>query len=114
MIALKKKNARLIKESIREGKARVKAELDKKILEDQIRALKKHNSQISQRCREEVNNKLKEHEERKESEEKLKTLGGRLSFLLNKMQVDEEAKVCPHEIANPYCRQSSILVLCDP
>jgi hypothetical protein len=34
-----------------------------------------------------------EHEERKESEEKLKTLGGRLSFLLNKMQADEESKV---------------------
>lgn len=39
--------------------------------------------------------RVQEHEERKESEEKLKTLGGRLSFLLNKMQADEEAKVRP-------------------
>jgi len=53
-IAMKKKNTRLIKESTKEGKARVKAELDKKVLQDQIRALKKHNAQLSQRCREEV------------------------------------------------------------
>jgi len=97
MIALKKKNSRLIKESTKEGKARVKAELDKKVLQDQIRALKKHNSQLSQRCREEVKLKIKEHEEREQAEEKVKTLGGRLSFLLNKMQADEEAKVVRNE-----------------
>jgi hypothetical protein len=97
MIALKKKNSRLIKESTKEGKARVKAELDKKVLQDQIRALKKHNAQLSQRCREEVQLKLKEHEERAQAEEKVKTLGGRLSFLLNKMQSDEESKVVRNE-----------------
>jgi len=97
MIALKKKNSRLIKESTKEGKARVKAELDKKVLQDQIRALKKHNAQLSQRCREEVQLKLSEHEERQQAEEKVKTLGGRLSFLLNKMQADEESKVVRNE-----------------
>merc|ERR1711991_756757 len=41
MVALQKKNARLIKEAIDESKARVKAELDIKVLQDQVRALKK-------------------------------------------------------------------------
>jgi myosin protein heavy chain len=99
MIAMKKKNTRLIKESTKEGKARVKAELDKKVLADQVRALKKHNAQLSQRCREEVKLKIKEHEERAEAQEKVRTLGGRLSFLLNKMQSDEEAKIIQREEA---------------
>merc|ERR1719424_1796257 len=76
MIALKKKNSRLLKEGTKEGKARVKAELDKKVLIDQIRALKKHNSSLSSRCREEVKEKLKELEEKKASQEKVRTLGG--------------------------------------
>ena len=38
VIAIKKKNNRLMKESTAEGKARVKAELDKKVLIDQVRA----------------------------------------------------------------------------
>ena len=45
---------RLLKESTKEGKARVKAELDKKVLVDQIRALKKHNAQLALRSKEEV------------------------------------------------------------
>merc|ERR1711871_1485764 len=77
--------------------ARVKAELDKKVLIDQIRALKKHNTSLSSRCREEVKGKLKEMDEKRASAEKVKVLGGRLSFLLNKMQSDEEAKVVARE-----------------
>lgn len=95
--ALKKKNTRLINESTKEGKARVKAELDKKVLEDQIRALKKHNAQLGQRCKEEAKLKIREEEERKEAEEKVRTLNGRLSFLLNKVQTDEEEKVVQRE-----------------
>lgn len=95
--ALKKKNTRLINESTKEGKARVKAELDKKILEDQIRALKKHNAQLGQRCKEEAKMKVREEEERREAEEKIRTLNGRLSFLLNKVQTDEEEKVVQRE-----------------
>ena len=81
LVAQKKKNSRLLKESTMEGKARVKAELDKKVLVDQIRALKKHNSELSSRCREEVKAKLKEHEDKKQAQEKIRTLGGRLSFV---------------------------------
>ena len=41
--------------------------------------------------------KLKEHEERKLAQEKVRTLSGRLTFLLNKLQTDEEAKVVQRE-----------------
>ena len=96
-VLLKKKNTRILKESTDEGKARVKAELDKKILADQLRALKAHNTQLTHRCKEEVKLKLKEHEGRTAAEEKVKTLGGRLSFLLNKLQADEEVKIVNKE-----------------
>ena len=85
--SLKKKNQRILRESTEEGKKRVKAELDKKVLMDQLTALKHHNQQLSTRCREEVKAKLNEHEQRKQAEEKIQTLGGRLNFLLNKLQV---------------------------
>ena len=41
--------------------------------------------------------KLKEHEERKAAQEKVRTLSRRLTFLLNKLQADEEAKVVQRE-----------------
>ncbi|DAZ98621.1 TPA: hypothetical protein N0F65_000816 [Lagenidium giganteum] len=97
LLALKKKNSRLLKEGTKEGKARVKSELDKKVLLEQIQALKKHNAQLSIRCSEEVKAKLKEAEERKALEEKIKTMSSRVAFLLNKMQADEEAKIVTKE-----------------
>ncbi|KAJ1457218.1 hypothetical protein M885DRAFT_586854 [Pelagophyceae sp. CCMP2097] len=92
-LAMAKKNARLLKEATKEGRARVKAELDRKVLQDQLRGLKKHNSLLATRCREEVKHKLALAEEKTRVGEKLKTMGGRLAFLLNKMQADEEARV---------------------
>ncbi|KAG1704314.1 hypothetical protein DVH05_006322 [Phytophthora capsici] len=97
LLALKKKNARLLKEGTQEGKARVKSELDKKVLLEQLQALKKHNAQLSLRCSDEVKAKLKEAEERKQLEEKIKTMSSRVAFLLNKMQADEEAKIVSKE-----------------
>ncbi|KAG7397048.1 LPXTG-motif cell wall anchor domain protein [Phytophthora boehmeriae] len=97
MLALKKKNARLLKEGTQEGKARVKSELDKKVLLEQLQALKKHNAQLSLRCSDEVKAKLKEADERKQLEEKIKTMSSRVAFLLNKMQADEEAKIVSKE-----------------
>jgi hypothetical protein len=97
VLALKKKNSRLIKESTQEGKARVKAELDKKVLLDQLKALKTHNQTLSSRCKAEVTEKLKEHEARKAAQEKVRIMGGRLTFLLNKLQADEEVKVVQQE-----------------
>ncbi|GMF29707.1 unnamed protein product [Phytophthora fragariaefolia] len=97
LLALKKKNARLLKEGTQEGKARVKSELDKKVLLEQLQALKKHNAQLSLRCSDEVKAKLKEADERKQLEEKIKTMSSRVAFLLNKMQADEEAKIVSKE-----------------
>lgn len=97
LLGLKKKNSRLLKEGTQEGKARVKSEMDKKVMLEQIQALKKHNAQLSIRCSEEVKAKLKEAEERKVLEEKIKTMSGRVAFLLNKMQADEEAKIVTKE-----------------
>lgn len=56
--SLKKKNQRLLRESTEEGKKRVRAELDKKVVMDQLTALKRHNKQLSTRCREEVKAKV--------------------------------------------------------
>ena len=97
---LKKKNSHLLKESIKEGKARVKAELDKKIQEDQIKALKKHNLQLGQRCKDEAKSKIREEERKREAEEKVKTLNGRLSFLLNRLQTDKEERDVHREETN--------------
>ena len=54
MVALQKKNARLIKESTEEGRARVKAELDIKVLQDQVRTLKKHNQTLASKSKDEA------------------------------------------------------------
>ncbi|CEG43669.1 Leucine-rich repeat, ribonuclease inhibitor subtype [Plasmopara halstedii] len=97
LLTMKKKNARLLKEGTQEGKARVKSELDKKVLLEQLQALKKHNAQLSLRCSDEVKAKLKEADERKQLEEKLKIMNSRIAFLLNKMQADEEAKIVSKE-----------------
>eukprot|EP00604_Paraphysomonas_vestita_P003553 CAMPEP_0174822932 /NCGR_PEP_ID=MMETSP1107-20130205/19924_1 /TAXON_ID=36770 /ORGANISM="Paraphysomonas vestita, Strain GFlagA" /LENGTH=743 /DNA_ID=CAMNT_0016043479 /DNA_START=993 /DNA_END=3224 /DNA_ORIENTATION=- len=93
MVALQKKNTRLIKESTEEGRARIKAELDVKVLQDQIRSLKKHNTQLTQKCRDEAQEKVKANEENDQLKEKITVTESRLSFLLNKVQADEETRI---------------------
>lgn len=97
MVALQKKNARLIKESTEEGRMRVKAELDVKVLQDQVRTLKKHNTQVTQKSKEEATEKVKALEECEQLKEKVTVTESRLSFLLNKVQADEEARVVQAE-----------------
>lgn len=93
MVALQKKNARLIKESTEEGRARVKAELDVKVLQDQVRVHKKQNAQLAQKAKEEAQEKVKAKEDVEQMVEKVRATESRLSFLLNKVQVDEETRV---------------------
>jgi myosin protein heavy chain len=97
MVALQKKNARLIKESTEESKAKVKAEMDNKVLQEQVRALKKNNTSLAQKSKEEALQKVKVMEERDQLDEKLKTMESRLSFLLNKVQADEENRIVQAE-----------------
>lgn len=49
----------------------VQAELDLRVSQDQVSALKKHNAQLACRCREEAKAKLKEHDERVETQDKV-------------------------------------------
>lgn len=93
MISLQKKNARLIKESTEEGRARVKAELDVKVLQDQVRVHKKQNAQLAQKAKEEAQEKVRAKEDVEQMVEKVRATESRLSFLLNKVQVDEETRV---------------------
>lgn len=93
MVALQKKNARLIKESTEEGRARVKAELDVKVLQDQVRTHKKQNAQLAQKSKEEAAEKVKAMEDVAQMIEKVRATESRLSFLLNKVQTDEETRV---------------------
>ena len=79
------------------GKARVKAELDVKVLEDQVRALKRSNQDLSTRSKEEAAGKVAAMEQAEQLTEKLKTMDSRLSFLLNKVQMDEETRVVQTE-----------------
>jgi len=94
---LKRKNSHIVKESAKEGNARVKTELDKKVLEDQIRATKKYNLQLGQRCKEEAKRKIRAEDGMRDAQEKVNTLNGRLSFLLNKLHTEEEANVVKEE-----------------
>ncbi|KAG5182590.1 leucine rich repeat protein [Tribonema minus] len=136
-----KKAARLLKESTKEGKARVKAELDlqgstraavtcrarahtcacamrplllpprhAQVALEQVSALKRHNAQLASRCRDEAKEKLREHDERTETQEKVRTLGGRLTFLLTKMQSDEEARIIHREEARKLEAQVKALM----
>eukprot|EP00605_Chrysophyceae_sp_TOSAG23-4_P002139 GSChrysophyteH1.ASY1.ANO1.2366.1 assembled CDS len=88
MEALKKKEQDMVS---------VKAELDIKVLQDQVRTLKKHNQTIAAKSKDEALLKVKAMEEVEQLQEKLRTLESRLSFLLNKVQADEEARIIQAE-----------------
>ena len=75
----------------------MKAELDVKVLEDQVRALKRSNQDLSTRSKEEAAGKVAAMEQAEQLTEKLKTMDSRLSFLLNKVQMDEETRVVQTE-----------------
>ena len=55
--------------------------------------LKKHNGQLSFKCKEEAKQKLLNEEKSSTLQDKVITLNGRISFLLNKLQSDEQANV---------------------
>lgn len=89
---LKKNVTYLVKEHSKETKQRVQLQSGLEALQNQVRDLKKHSSQLGQRCKEEGRLKVKMDDANREGEGKVKTLNSRISFLLNKLQTDEEAK----------------------
>ena len=90
--SLKKKLANIMKEHAKEVKLKIHAQSEKSALDEQVRDLKKHNLQLGQRCKEEARLKVKMDDGKREAEAKIKTLNSRMSFLLNKLQTDEEAR----------------------
>jgi len=102
---LKKKLASLVKDHSKEAKLRVQLQNDQEELENQVRDLKKHTLQLGQRCKEEARLKVKLDDAKREGETKIKTLNSRMSFLLNKLQTDEEAKGRQKEEMNNIQKQ---------
>jgi len=87
-----KKNQNMIMTRICE-----KVEDEKRDLEDQLRALKKVNSQLGHKLKEETKVRLREEEARKEANEKVQILDGRMAFLLIKLQRVNEARSVQQE-----------------
>ena len=102
---LKKKLASLVKDHSKEAKLRGQLQNDQEVLENQVRDLKKHSLQLGQRCKEEARLKVKLDDAKREGETKIKTLNARMSFLLNKLQTDEEAKGRQKEEMNNIQKQ---------
>lgn len=94
---MKKKLTDLTNENSKESKLRNQVSHEKNLLEDQVRDLKKHNLQIGQKWKEEARLKVRFDDLRKDAEEKINTLNSRISFLLNKIQTDEEARGSQNE-----------------
>ena len=96
---LKKKHAFVVKEIAKEAKLRGNAELEKRENEEILRGLKKHNVQLGVRCKDEIKAKIRAEERHKEAEQKIQTLNGRLSFVVNRLHMDAEVKILQKEEA---------------
>jgi hypothetical protein len=105
---LKRKLASLVKDHSKEANQRVQLQNDQEELDNQVRDLKKHSLQLGQRCKEEARLKVKLDNAKREGETKIKTLNARMSFLLNKLQTDEEAKGRQKEETNNIQKQMEI------
>jgi len=92
LFALKKQQTKIIEDNANQRRVREKVEADKRIVDDQLRGLKKVNSQLGQKLKEEAKCRIREEEASKVANEKVRTMDGRLAFLLNRLQTDEEAR----------------------
>ena len=92
LFAIKKLQSKMADDVLDMKRIREKVELEKRNLEDQLRGLKKVNSQLGHKLKDEAKTRLREEEACKEANEKVQTLDGRLAFLLNRLQTDEEAR----------------------
>jgi myosin protein heavy chain len=92
LFAVKKLHTKMTEDVLDMKRGREKVEAEKRILEDQLRGLKKMNTQLGHKLKEEAKVRLREEEACKEANEKVQTLDGRIAFLLNRIQTDEEAR----------------------
>lgn len=92
LFVLKKQQAKIIEDNSNQRRVREKVEMEKRVVDDQLRGLKKVNSQLSQKLKEEAKWRIREEEASKVANDKVRTLDGRLAFLLNRLQMDEEER----------------------
>ena len=92
LFTLKKQQSKIVEDNANQRRIREKVEVEKRAVDDQLRGLKKVNSQLSQKLKEEAKCRIREEEAGKDATEKVRTLDGRLAFLLNRLQTDEEAR----------------------
>ena len=114
LFALKKQQNKIAEDNTNQRRIREKVEAEKRLVDDQLRGVKKVNSQLSQKLKEEAKCRIREEEAGKEANEKVRTLDGRLAFLLNRLQTDEEARsVQQAEIKKMESQMQSISQRCE-
>lgn len=112
--ALKKQQTKAAEDNANQRRIREKLESEKQVVEDQLQGMQKVNSQLGQKLKDEAKSRIKEEEACKEANEKVRTLDGRLAFLLGKLQTDEEARsVQQEEMKKMESQLQSITQRCD-
>jgi len=96
----KKQQNKIAEDNAIQKKICEKINAEKQALEDQLRGLKKLNSQLSHKLKEEAKLRLREEGARKEAIEKVRTLDGRLAFLLNRLETNQETRSAQQEEIN--------------
>ena len=97
LFTTKKQYNRLSEDILEQKRRREKVELEKRTLEEQLRGLKKANSQLGHKLKEEAKLRIRAEENSKACDEKVHTLDGRIAFLLNRLQLDEETISVQHD-----------------
>ncbi|EJK69450.1 hypothetical protein THAOC_09291, partial [Thalassiosira oceanica] len=97
LFALKKQQLRVTEDNAAQRRMREKVDAEKRVVDDQLRGLKKVNSQLGHKLKDEAKSRIREEELCKDAQEKVRTLDGRLAFLLNRLQTDEEARSVQQE-----------------
>eukprot|EP00804_Cyclotella_cryptica_P026861 CCRYP_019977-RA/>CCRYP_019977-RA protein AED:0.08 eAED:-0.00 QI:0/1/0/1/1/1/2/0/870 len=110
IFAVKKALKKMAEDVLDMKKIREKLDAEKRILEDQLRGLKKMNTQLAQKLKEETKVRLREEEACKDANEKVQTLDGRLAFILKRLQTDEENKLIQQDDLEKKETQVQIMV----
>ena len=92
-LVLNKQYTKLQAENIEYAKLKEKYEQEKKDSVEQLKAIRKHNQTLVQKSKDEASEKLAIIEQNDAIKESMKVTEARLSFLLNKIQSDDDARI---------------------
>mmetsp|Transcript_23663 Transcript_23663/g.72811 ORF Transcript_23663/g.72811 Transcript_23663/m.72811 type:complete len:476 (-) Transcript_23663:1249-2676(-) len=109
ILILREKNSRLLTVATREGRSRVRCELDIKVLRAQLLSVKEQNTLLASRCRCTTRSKLLESEEKVVALRRLKMLSGRMVLLLRKLQGTEIITEAQHQRQRKLGAKSQLL-----